>query len=618
MKKNLRFLSLLLCVILVIGLIPLTAFADSHLITSADISITKPLGGENPDFYPVSADSEKYYAEVFSWGWMYAGSVTPMGGGSEFKALERYDLRVIFHAKAGYRFSDNCVFTINGEKTGCFSPDSSAFRYTYLYAADPLCPTYTVSFDADGGTGTMENVSDVFDTYYLPWCTFTAPEGKFFNGWWVNGYLLDPGDTIHVLKNTTLSAGWKTIPAAGQGYSVTFDANGGTGAIDGETDFYGTFTLPECSYTAPIGKRFIGWMVNGDGVVRSAGSSIIISTNTSVAAIWEEITNEDNLLIFLDIPVEEPVAGATSISGSFFSTDFYEVSIGWSATQDGSTFNDFNNKPFEAGKTYYADLYLISKDPYIFDEETIIAVNGNSYSAQWTIGAEYKQYVAVYDVPFTVPAPKNGWVKENDKWYFYENGNMVTNRWKKDSIGWCYLGADGAMKTNAWVKDSIGWCYVGTDGYCVTSQWKQDSTGKWCYLNANGNMVINNWVKDGGKWYFLDANGYMVSNAWRKDSKGWCYLGADGAMKTNAWVKDSIGWCYVGADGYCVTSKWMQDSTKKWCYLNSNGNMVVNNWVSDGGKWYFIDADGYMISNTTKYWNGKTYYFNASGVCTNP
>lgn len=226
----------------------------------------------------------------------------------------------------------------------------------------------------------------------------------------------------------------------------------------------------------------------------------------------------------------------------------------------------------------------------------------------------------------------NGWVAENGRWAYYEDGVKVTNRW---------------------LQDSVGWCYVGYDGYCITNTWAKDSFG-WCYLDANGRMVCNNWVLDGGKWYFMDANGYMVSNCWKKDSKGWCYLGSSGAMLTNAWVRDSVGWCYVGANGYCVTNKWVKDSkgwcyldnngrmvynkwvkdsvgwcyvgssgymvynqwvkdSKGWCYVSSNGYMVYDKWIQDGCKWYYIDANGYMVTGT-KTINGKTYKFNSNGV----
>jgi len=233
--------------------------------------------------------------------------------------------------------------------------------------------------------------------------------------------------------------------------------------------------------------------------------------------------------------------------------------------------------------------------------------------------------------------PKDGWEEEDGIWYYYEEGEKVTNDWRKDSIGWCYLTADGSMATNRWIEDSKGWCYVGADGYCLTNTWKQDSVG-WVYLDQEGSMIKNDWVLSGGKWYFLDTEGYMVSNEWRKDSKGWCWLGADGAMATNTWVKDSKGWCYVGADGYCVTNCWKQDSvgwvyldsegsmvysqwiadSVGWCYVGADGYMVTNDWTQDSNGWCYMDENGYCLTNTSRVIGGKTYYFNANGNCTNP
>ena len=218
--------------------------------------------------------------------------------------------------------------------------------------------------------------------------------------------------------------------------------------------------------------------------------------------------------------------------------------------------------------------------------------------------------------PADIGAPENGWFKYDGKWYYYENSTMVKNAWRQDSVGWVYLGEDGAMLTNSWCRDSKGWCYVGADGYAVTNCWKKDSVG-WVYLDANGSMVYNKWVKDSKGWCYVGADGYMVYNKWVKDSVGWCYVGADGYMVYNKWVKDSVGWCYVGADGYMVYNKWVADS-KGWCYVGADGYMVTNGWAKDSIGWYWMGADGYAIKNTSKTIGGKTYYFNASGLCTNP
>ena len=190
---------------------------------------------------------------------------------------------------------------------------------------------------------------------------------------------------------------------------------------------------------------------------------------------------------------------------------------------------------------------------------------------------------------------QNGWVEKDNKWYYYENNTMVKSTWKKDSIGWCYLGDQGYMLTNKWIRDSVGWCYVGADGYCVTNKWVADSQG-WCYLDGNGRMVTNKWVKDSVGWCYVGADGYCITNKWVADSQGWCYLDENGRMATNKWIKDSKGWCYVGADGYCVTNKWVADS-QGWCYLDGSGRMVTNKWVKDSVGWCYIGADGYCVTD---------------------
>ncbi len=228
--------------------------------------------------------------------------------------------------------------------------------------------------------------------------------------------------------------------------------------------------------------------------------------------------------------------------------------------------------------------------------------------------------------------PRNGWILENGKWYYYKNDTMLKNTWQLDSVGWCYLGSDGAMRTNAWIKDSVGWCYVGDSGYIVKSNWVKDG-GKWyylnkdgymlsntwqldsvgwCYLGADGAMKTNAWIKDSVGWCYVGANGYCVTNQWKKDSVGWVYLDHNGRMLTNSWVQDSVGWCYVGADGYAVTECWKKDSIG-WCYLDENGSMSKNEWVKDGGKWYYLDGNGYMVTGTKKI-DGKTHTFYANGV----
>ena len=103
--------------------------------------------------------------------------------------------------------------------------------------------TYTVTFDANGGTGTIaaETVTSGA-SYTLPACTFTAPENKTFKEWSVKIGDADPlskqpGETIEVTADTTVTAVWKD---ANYPLFTGFTATGGNGTnyaklVDGNT-----------------------------------------------------------------------------------------------------------------------------------------------------------------------------------------------------------------------------------------------------------------------------------------------------------------------------------------------------------------------------------------------
>ena len=90
--------------------------------------------------------------------------------------------------------------------------------------------TYTVSFDANGGTGTMADATGVSGDYVLPVCGFTAPNGKQFKAWSVDGNEKAVGDKITVTANTTVTAVWEDIPV------VTYTVSGTATSFGSDTD----------------------------------------------------------------------------------------------------------------------------------------------------------------------------------------------------------------------------------------------------------------------------------------------------------------------------------------------------------------------------------------------
>lgn len=71
-------------------------------------------------------------------------------------------------------------------------------------------------------------------------------------------------------------------------YTVTFDANGGTGTMESEDGYCGLCILPVNRFTAPEGKQFLGWAYSADGEVLN-GTKVEVLHDITLYAIWVEI-----------------------------------------------------------------------------------------------------------------------------------------------------------------------------------------------------------------------------------------------------------------------------------------------------------------------------------------
>ena len=183
----------------------------------------------------------------------------------------------------------------NGEEvaTEVLSPGT---KYTIRKAE-----IFTVAFDANGGTGEMEDVS-TYSNYRLPECTFTAPEGLGFKAWMVNEVEYQPNDVITITGNTTITAVWATP------YTLAFSANGGVGSLVALKTL-STVTLPECPFLAPEGKEFKAWRI---GENEYAAGSVATLTEDAVAyAVWRDALAVHELDVVI-IPMSEDAGeGAT-------------------------------------------------------------------------------------------------------------------------------------------------------------------------------------------------------------------------------------------------------------------------------------------------------------------
>ena len=159
----------------------------------------------------------------------------------------------------------------------------------------------TISFDPNGGTGTMKPMRVKAGVgYTLPECTFTPPEGKEFAGWLaVNGNVYPAGHDVFSTYDQSLKATWKDKEVTE--VTISFDPNGGTGTMQPMKVKSGeNFTLPECTFTPPEGKEFAGWLAV-DGTVFPAGDVVISFSSNVLKATWKDTAEVDVTQMFTDV-----------------------------------------------------------------------------------------------------------------------------------------------------------------------------------------------------------------------------------------------------------------------------------------------------------------------------
>ena len=228
-----------------------------------------------------------------------------------------------------------------------------------------------------------------------------------------------------------------------------------------------------------------------------------------------------------------------------------------------------------------------------------------------------KDYTAKY-------GEKNGWVEENGKKYWYENGvkQGTTGRGKEiydpNSDAWYWLDAvqGGAMT-------------VSKDVYqeSAAGQWadKPDGTGKWVRYDENGHMVKGWQTTDKGTYYFDLITGAMAKGAGDIDGVPCAFDEYTGIALDGQWltIKGADFWYEKGVrQGLDGRGKEIYDpASDAWYWLDAvdQGKKATSKdvyqeseagqWADrpDGtGKWVRYDAQGHMI----KGWSAdKRYYF---------
>ena len=306
--------------------------------------------------------------------------------------------------KTGYSFTGwNSKADGSGD---AFAEGTLMGKKAVSYYAQWEINQYTLSFDAKGGSEVADITADYGAEYDLP--KNPTKTGYTFAGWFDNeactGTAVELPDTMPA-EDVTYYAGWTVNK-----YTISFNGNGGTVALDATTADYGSSIDEPATDPTRTGYTFTGWYTDSG------------CTN---AVSW---------------PVTMPVNGATYYAG--WEANTYKVTLdadGGVLPGDSEVTVTYDEQyglpaPTRAGYTFLG--WFLENGTQIKATDTVNITENIEVKAQWEVGESYDityelnegTWAAGTDVPerynvatntFTLPAPVRtgytflGWTGSN-------------------------------------------------------------------------------------------------------------------------------------------------------------------------------------------------------------
>ena len=204
---------------------------------------------------------------------------------------------------------------VKGENTFVFAFSAQGPNIDYVKLVDknatPVTPVedkVTVSFDANGGTGTMADVKAAKGEYELPACTFAGPGTKVFAGWevtvtmtygewsWEQTQVKQPGEKINLTKDTTIKATWKVniVKSAQVDLTNAFVMEAEEATIAGAQTQQGGSPVEDNE--SSHGGKDVGYLAAGASITfnfnaSAAGNVKLVLMGRSASADWSAYPN---------------------------------------------------------------------------------------------------------------------------------------------------------------------------------------------------------------------------------------------------------------------------------------------------------------------------------------
>ncbi len=331
-------------------------------------------------------------------------STTSSTGTNSANAAKTATVKMTATASAGYTFK-GWTTTQGGAPTVTTNPYSyTCTGETTYYACFEKAPTYTVTYDANGGTGAPSAVSGIASGgSHKVSTTVPTQSGKDFVSWNTKsdgtGTSYASGATIsNITANITLYAQWKA-----SGYSYTASAGEG-GSV---TPTSGTATSATITATPNTGYEFVEWDTNANATQTSTstdanGVATGVFTISANGATIQAVFQKKQYTITANAETGGTVSGAGSYEYNSDVTLIATPSSGYAFAgwyKGGTKVSDEATYSFKATETAeyvakFSKLYKLTLD--ITPGVKCFTVEGSQYTTDTTLEFMSGKNVIVY------------------------------------------------------------------------------------------------------------------------------------------------------------------------------------------------------------------------------
>ena len=204
---------------------------------------------------------------------------------------------------------------------------------------------YTVNYDANGGSGApaaqikTENVALTLSS------TKPSRTGYTFLGWATSktaaSAQYQPGGSYTANAAVTLYAVWQVNT-----YTVSYDANGGTGAPSAQTKKYGTALTLSGTKPSRTGYTFLGWAASktATSAQYQPGGSYTANAAVTLYAVWQQDTPAYATSLTIskatasqgkEVSLDISIAGNTGLAAISFQITYDKTRLKLSGYEDG-------------------------------------------------------------------------------------------------------------------------------------------------------------------------------------------------------------------------------------------------------------------------------------------